>query len=129
MEALTSFFKEHLLAITLINIGTFVIFLVATFVIFAHLPRNYWINYHEGKTSLKIKCVRNVLALPVLLMGLLMLLLPGQGLLTILLALMIADFEYKHTLIDKIISKPKIRESLNYIRSKMKRPPFEWPPK
>lgn len=122
------FFKENLVIISILNIGVFLGFIAAIIFVFSKLPKNYWIcSQVDQESSLKMKVLRNILAFPVAILGALMLLLPGQGLLTLLLALMLADFELKQELMAKIIAKKKIRESLDYIRRKMGRSPFIWP--
>lgn len=129
MKELVTFFKDHLLAISLINVGVFVGFMLAIFIIFSKLPHDYWITRKKKSTShgSGLKILRNILAAPVFLMGCLMLLLPGQGVLTILLSLMLADFEKKERWLELIIQRKKVRKGLDYIRKKMKSRPFSWP--
>ncbi len=82
---------------------------------FADWPRPlYW-------SSLVLK---NLLGLVLLLAGIVMLLLPGQGLLTILLAVYLLDFPYKHRIEASILSKSQVRQSLNWLRAKMGKRPF-----
>lgn len=127
-DEIFNFFKENLVVISILNIGVFLGFIVAIIFVFSKLPKNYWIcSQQDQESSLKMKVLRNLLAIPVAILGALMLLLPGQGLLTLLLALMLADFRLKQDWINRIIAKKKIRESLDYIRRKMGRSPFTWP--
>lgn len=129
MKELTAFFKDHLLTISILNIGVFVGFMLATFIIFSKLPHDYW-TARKAQTASKNRCLRimrNLLAIPVFLIGCLMLLLPGQGVLTILLSLMLADFKKKEEWLELIIRREKVRKGLDYIRKKMKCRPFSWP--
>lgn len=59
-----------------------------------------------------------------LLCGIAMLVLPGQGLLTILIGLSLIPFPGKHKLEQTILSRKSVRSSLNWIRTKAKKAPF-----
>jgi hypothetical protein len=56
-----------------------------------------------------------------------MLIMPGQGLLTLFLGLAIMDFPGKRKVIRFLIRLKTIQNSLNWIRRKKKRPPFMFP--
>jgi len=71
--------------------------------------------------------VRNVVGLPLLLLGIIMLVTPGQGLLTILLALGIMEFPGKWRLEHAILELPSVVRGLNWIRRRGGRPPFLLP--
>ncbi len=47
---------------------------------------------------------------------------PGQGLLTILLGIMLLDFPGKRTLEYKLVSRPNVRGAINKLRSKFGKP-------
>jgi len=72
--------------------------------------------------------VKNVLAALLLLLGLAMLVLPGQGILTILLGLVLLDFPGKRRLELWLVRRPSVLRSLNWIRQKMHQPPLEVEP-
>ena len=63
-------------------------------------------------------CLRNVIGLSLLAAGIAMLILPGQGILTMLIGLSFMDFPGKHQLLEKAIQNKKIQQSLNWIRRK-----------
>ena len=50
---------------------------------------------------------------------------PGQGLLTILLGVMLLDFPGRHRLEQKLLSKPSIVNSINRLRERFDKPPLE----
>ncbi|ARD46073.1 hypothetical protein [Colwellia sp. PAMC 21821] len=56
--------------------------------------------------------------------GLAMLVLPGQGLITMLIGLSLIPFPGKHKLEKNILARKSVRFSLNWIRIKAKKPPF-----
>jgi hypothetical protein len=59
--------------------------------------------------------------------GILMLGLPGQGILTILMGLMLLDFPGKQRLELWLVRLPAVELALNWIRKKNDRPPLEIP--
>jgi len=59
-----------------------------------------------------------------LLAGVSMLVLPGQGLLTIAIALLVLDFPGKYRLKQRMIEIPGIRDRINRYRTRHNRPPF-----
>ena len=50
---------------------------------------------------------------------------PGQGLLTILLGIMLLDFPGKHRLEQKLLSRPSIVNAINGLRGRFGKPPLE----
>jgi len=68
---------------------------------------------------------RNLLGALFLLAGLLMLFLPGQGLLTLLIGLMLVDLPGKHRAIDAILRRPGVLAAMNRVRRAFGRPPFD----
>jgi len=50
---------------------------------------------------------------------------PGQGLLTILLGIMLLDFPGKHRLEQKLLSRPSIVNAINGLRGRFSKPPLE----
>jgi hypothetical protein len=61
---------------------------------------------------------RNAIGLPLLILGVVMLVAPGQGVLTILLALGIMEFPGKWRLEHAIVERPTVYRTLNWIRRK-----------
>jgi hypothetical protein len=70
-----------------------------------------------------MKLLKNIMGVLFVLAGIAMLILPGQGLLTILIGLMFLDFPGKYTLERKIVRQKKVHKSINWMRTKAKRPP------
>lgn len=83
----------------------------------AKLPPNYLREGQEPKHSLPLRIARNVLGAILVLLGVAMLLLPGQGLLTLLVGLLLVDFPGKHELVRRLMSKPKVLGVVNKLRS------------
>lgn len=68
--------------------------------------------------------LKNVIGFIFVVLGILMLVLPGQGILTILMGLFMMNFPGKYRLERKIVSAPKVLQSLNFIRAKANKPPL-----
>ncbi|MGB0867019.1 MAG: PGPGW domain-containing protein [Granulosicoccaceae bacterium] len=71
------------------------------------------------------RLIRNALALLLLLAGIAMLLLPGQGLLCIVMALALSDLPGKWRVLERLVSTPKVSAVLNWIRTNRGKPPFD----
>ena len=50
---------------------------------------------------------------------------PGQGLLTVLLGIMLLDFPGRHRLEQKLLSKPSIVNTINRLRERFDKPPLQ----
>lgn len=66
----------------------------------------------------------NLLGAVFVIMGLLMLVLPGQGILTILIGLVLMNFPGKDRLIRYAVSRPRLLSSINSVRRRSGRKPL-----
>lgn len=71
--------------------------------------------------------LRNTVGLVLIALGIALLVLPGQGLLTILIGVSIMDLPYKRQAVEWAVSLRSVRRSLNWIRRKAHRPPLQFP--
>ena len=69
---------------------------------------------------------KNILGIVLVVLGVVLSLpgVPGQGLLTILLGVMLLDFPGKHRLEQKLLSKPSIVNTINRLRGRFGKPPL-----
>ena len=67
---------------------------------------------------------KNLLGVVLVLMGVAMLVLPGQGLLTILIGILLVDFPGKFTFERWLISRKPILHASNWLRKKAHKPPL-----
>ncbi|MGQ9427073.1 hypothetical protein ACXYTJ_14715 [Gilvimarinus sp. F26214L] len=72
---------------------------------------------------------RNVLGVLLMLTGVALLVLPGQGLLTIFLGIVIADFPGKHRLMNWLVAHPGIHRPMNWWRGRAGREAIQLPPR
>ncbi|MBU0595741.1 hypothetical protein KJ567_03545 [Candidatus Bipolaricaulota bacterium] len=68
--------------------------------------------------------VKNLLGLACLFFGALMLVLPGQGILTILIGVMLLDFPGKYRLQRWVVSRRGVLDSINWMRRRYGRDPL-----
>ncbi len=81
------------------------------------------------KFNFLLTLLKNLLGGVFILAGLAMLLLPGQGLLTILIGITFTNFPGKYILEQKLARRTNILRAMNWIRRKAHRPPLVPPPK
>jgi UPF0716 family protein affecting phage T7 exclusion len=71
-----------------------------------------------------INLAKIIVGVCLLLIGIVMLVLPGQGLITMLIGLSLLPFPGKDKMEQNILSRKSVRTTLNWIRVKAKKPPF-----
>ena len=79
---------------------------------------------HHPVARAILLAIRNVLGLIFLAAGIAMLVLPGQGVLTILAGLVLLHFPKKHELMRWIVSQRAVLTSANWVRHRAGRPPL-----
>ena len=72
--------------------------------------------------------VKNVTGGLLLLAGLVMLVLPGQGLLTLFIGMSLIDFPGKFRLERRVVRIPAIHRSMNWVRARYDHPPLQLDP-
>lgn len=117
----------------LLSLGTFLGTLIVVPLIVIHLPQGYF-RAETRSNPLPNKGLRwlylllkNVVGLVFVLAGVAMLVLPGQGLLTIAIGTSLVSFPGKRRLVRWIIRKETVLNSINWLRHKAKRPPLQAP--
>jgi hypothetical protein len=86
-------------------------------------PRKVLPNHHPALRFLAI-LGKNLLGVNLVALGIVMSLpgVPGQGILTILLGIMLLDFPGKRTLEHKLVSMPKVNHTINKLRHRFGKP-------
>ena len=97
--------------------------------IIAYLPKDYFtrtIKPFNQLNPLRMmgRVAKNLIGTLFLLSGLIMLFIPGQGILTILLGLSLIDFTGKRHLETRILNSPKAYRLIEWCRSKSGREPL-----
>jgi putative transmembrane protein PGPGW len=106
-----------LIGLTLLSIVTCVVSLVCASWALRRLPVDYLlIAPEQPPRSGLLHVLRNGAGLILLLLGVAMLVLPGQGLLTILAALSLMDFRGKRRLECRLMLRPRVFAAINRFR-------------
>ena len=97
------------------------------------IPYDYFLHDKRGISEYKDKnpifwvitlALKNIIGYCLIMGGILMLVLPGQGLLTILVGLMLSDYPGKFKLEKRIIKTNLILKTINWYRNKSNIPPI-----
>ena len=116
----------------LMFVGTLVVFPL----VIVYLPKDYFVRYdrepaHQKRRHpfvwLVITIFKNLLGASLIVAGIAMLVLPGQGLLTLLIGATLTNFPGKYTVERWLVSRPAVARTLNRIRDKAGRPRLELP--
>lgn len=127
-DALTRLIENYAFALWWLGIFSFAALLVSISVIpfivvripadyFNHNKRHFlpWSNQHPV-ARLLLLFVRNMLGLVLIIVGFILLFLPGQGILTILAGVLLLNFPGKFRFERWLISRPAILKSVNWLR-------------
>lgn len=128
---------EMLVALGIVSIVFFVGTLFAIPIILVRLPANYfderyprsWMRDHHPVLRLIAHLAKNLVGAVFLLAGMAMLVLPGQGLLTILIGVSLLDFPGKRRLEARLVGHPTVLKGINAMRQRFGRPPLTIAPR
>jgi hypothetical protein len=110
--------------------------LLAVPVLVARIPVDYFSHPHRHPmysdtrhpvVGWGLAALKNVLGVVLILLGILMLLTPGQGILTILIGVLLVNFPGKFAMERWVVTRPGVLRTLNGFRAKIGRPPIDPP--
>ena len=105
-------------------------------ILIARMRTDYFINpnasndsWSQRQTAARVMMMvlKNALGSVLLLVGLAMMVLPGQGIITVLVALSLLNFPGKRQLEFRIIRQQHVRQAVAWIRARAGRPPLLMP--
>ena len=126
-------YKNEFIVLAWISVSLLIISIVVIPWIVIKIPQNYFHERYRVRVAKQsnhpliaqfFTGLKNVIGFLFIVLGILMLVLPGQGILTILIGLFMMNFPGKYRLEKKIVSAPKVLQSLNWIRAKANKPPL-----
>lgn len=103
----------------------------------ARLPEDYFcerrdrpslLHLSDPRMRVVLRVIKNAAGVILLLAGLAMLVLPGQGIITMLASMILLDFPAKRRLLGRIVARPHVLSTLNRIRRRANQPPLEFDP-
>ncbi len=123
--------------LAVLGIGSLILFLASAVGVpwfFARVPADYFSRRERAKLGLErrhsparllVTFARNALATVLVLAGVVMLFLPGQGLLTVLVGVMLLDFPGKRRLQRRVLSIPRVEALVTALRRRAGRAPLD----
>lgn len=102
------------IVLIVVSVGMFLGTLVGIPLFLVKIPDDYFA--HEKKRSGLASVARTVLGILVVGLGIAMLVLPGQGLLTVLVGLALMDLPFKKRLIRKILTNDRVSSVVTKLR-------------
>jgi hypothetical protein len=92
------------------------------------MPKDFFMREGPARhLPLPLRVLKNVLGVVLVLIGIAMLVLPGQGLITIALGLGLVDFPGRRRFELAVVGRPAVLKSINALRRKLGREPLELP--
>ncbi len=144
LERAEAFLAEHSALLGWLTTGS-ILFLVVSLValpwLVARLPHDYFTAEGQDRIhrerraaprhpviSFLLHGLRNLCGVLVALAGVAMLVLPGQGILAILIGMMLIDYPFKHRFERWLIRRPAVHKPLNWLRGKASKEAYTTPP-
>ena len=136
MAELLDWFRNHSFLLSWLAVFSVVAFigtLAAIPALVVRIPQDYFLHDRRPPSArsnrgflqhLVLTGLKNVIGILFVLAGVAMLVLPGQGLLTILIGLMLMNFPGKYTLQRTLISHKTVLSAVNRLRRRAGRPPI-----
>lgn len=120
-----------------VSVGLFVLSFCLSIIIVAivivKIPANYFSSHYRRDflpnsgwfTRWGVTIIKNLVGAVLVLAGIVMLIGPGQGILTILIGLVMMDIPGKRPLEARIIKRPAVLSAVNNLRARWGKPPLE----
>ena len=125
-------YKNFILWLGSISFLVFILSLISIKWLVALIPSDYFIENKRNKyqssyplTWLISIIIKNIVGYILIIGGILMLVLPGQGLFTIIIGLMLSNYPGKYFIERKFIAIPSVLKTINWLRKKSNKPPLE----
>lgn len=139
MERLASIFDSLTLSNVLLGVGLFLGSLLVSFlaigVVMVKIPANYFSTHYKQDflpgspwiVRWGAVIAKNIFGIFLIVLGILLSLpgVPGQGILTILLGLIMIDIPGKRPIEARIIKRPTVLAAVNKLRDRYGKPPLE----
>lgn len=134
---MTAWIQDHQGLLWFVSVASIAVFVASLFVIpalvtrihpayFAHdtRPPSLWSGQHRA-VRVSIVIAKNILGVVLIVAGVAMLVLPGQGLLTVLIGFLLLDSPGKYRFEKWLIARPFIFGPVNWLRRRAGRVPLE----
>ena len=132
MTGLYALFAEHGWWIFCASVATFVASVVTLPILVVRMPADYFVGdgsggrwaAHHPLVRVTVLIVKNLVGGLFVAAGIVMLFMPGQGILTILIGLSLLDLPGKRDLERRLVGSPAVFGAISVIRARAGRPPL-----
>jgi len=127
----TADYHQYLVWVGVASFIVFIVSLLLTPFLLGKIPQNYFVHTNQYKIEIKhlghlfAIIIKTLIGFMLLIAGIIMLVTPGQGIISILLGLFLMEFPGKRKLELKLINHEPTFKALNWLRNKANKPPFE----
>ncbi len=127
----TADYHQHFIWVGIVSFIVFVISLLLTPFLLGKIPIDYFVHTNQHKLEIEhlghliVVLIRTLVGSILFIAGIVMLVTPGQGVISILLGLFLMEFPGKRKLELKLINHEPTFKTLNWLRNKANKPPFE----
>ena len=125
-------YKIYIVWLVSISLGIFVFSLMTIKWLVALIPEDYFVMKSGSKFRSKrpylwliTAVVKNLVGYTLILGGIIMLFVPGQGLFNIFIGLILSNYPGKYYVERRIVAMPKILNTVNWLRKKTDKPPLK----
>lgn len=108
-----------------LSIAVFVGSLIAIPIAIIRLPEDYLVRPPERSKHLGLTIAKNALGVVLVAIGVVLLVLPGQGVLMVIAGLTLVDFPGRHALLRKLLGQDKVQRAVTAIRRRAGKPPLQ----
>ena len=124
-------YKKFIFWLGSISAVIFVFSLLSIKWLVALIPSDYFIKKEGSKFKKKYPflwflslIIKNIFGYSLIIGGIFMLILPGQGVFTIMIGLMLSNYPGKYAIEKKFIAIPSVLKGINWLRKKSNQPPI-----
>ena len=127
----TADYHQYFVWMGIVSFVVFVASLLLTPLLLGKIPQDYFVHTNQHKVEIKhlghliVVISRTMVGFVLLIAGIIMLVTPGQGIISIFLGLFLMEFPGKRKLELKLINHEPTFKALNWLRSKAGKGPFE----
>lgn len=116
-----------------VSLVTFVVTLVAVPLILVWIPEDYFLKSRRDRPKLikrhpvvrvTLTVIRNLIGYVLILAGMVMLALPGQGLLTIFVGILLVNFPGRDRMIKWLLARGRIHQTVDWMRQRAGKNPL-----
>ena len=126
--AVFGWLKAHGLVVGIVSVASLVGSIFLCVLVIAYLPCDYFLAKRRVSRIRRpflwvgLIFLKNLVAVILIIVGIILIPLPGQGVLTVLIGIVISDIPGKRKLERRIVRSPMVLSALNHIRSRFNRP-------